>query len=77
MPVSYSFEVLKNNLKNIMFITDPNKEFEVKTDASKYCIAATLNQQGQPVAFVSRTLNSIEIKHLAVEKEAAATVEAL
>ena len=44
-PVLHSFEVLKNNLKNVILITiDPNKEFE--TDASNYCIAATLNQQG-------------------------------
>ena len=39
-------------------------------------IAATLNQEGQPVTFFSRTLNPNEIKH-AVEKEAASIVEAL
>ena len=61
-PVLHSFEVLKNNLKSITLITiEPDKEFEVETDASKYCIAATLNLQGRPVAFFSRTLSSNEI----------------
>ena len=73
-----SFQTLKNDLKDATLITvDPNKEFEVETDASNYCIAATLNQEGRPIAFFSRTLNTNEIKHHAVEKEAAAIVEAL
>ena len=77
-PVLHSFEVLKNNLKNVTLITvDPNKKFEVETDASKYCIVAALNQQGRPVAFFSRTLSSNEIKHHIVKKEAATIVEAL
>lgn len=73
-----SFQTLKTDLSNATLITvDPDKEFVVETDASKYCIAATLNQQGRPVAFFSRTLSPNEIRHHAVEKEAAAIVEAL
>ena len=49
----------------------------VETDASDFAIAATLNQDGRPVAFHSRTLSSTEQKHSAVEKEAYAVVEAL
>ena len=40
-------------------------------------ISATLNQQGRPVAFFSRTLSSSERHHSAVEKEAYAIVEAI
>ena len=73
-----SFQILKDDLKNAMLVTvDYNGEFEVETDASDYCIAATLNQQGPPVAFFSRTLTNNETKNHAVEKEAAAIVEAL
>lgn len=73
-----SFIRLKNELKDAMLVTvDPEKEFIVETDASNNCIAATLNQENRPVAFYSRTLSPSETKHHAVEKEAAAIVEAL
>ena len=39
---------------------DPNGTFEVETDASDFCLAATFNQQGRPVAFFSRTLSKSE-----------------
>ena len=51
--------------------------FTVETDASNFAIAATLNQNGKPVAFHSRTLQGSELSHSAVEKEAYAIVEAL
>ena len=74
----HSFQKLKSDLKDATLITvDLEKEFEVETDASHFCIAATLNQGGRPVAFFSRTLNPSEIRHHAVEKEAAAIVEAI
>jgi len=50
--------------------------FTVETDASDFAIA-TLNQDGSPVAFHSRTLSPSEQRHSAVEKEAYAVVEAL
>ena len=54
-----------------------DKQFTIETDASNFCIAASLNQDNKPVAFFSRTLNKSEINHHAVEKEAAAVVEAV
>ena len=44
---------------------------------SDYAIAATLSQQGRPVAIFSRTLNGSELKHSTIEKEAAAIIEAV
>ena len=47
-----SFQKLEEDLKDAMLVTvDYDEGFEVETDASDYCIAATLNQQGRPVAF--------------------------
>ena len=42
-----------------------------------FTIAATLNQNGKPVAFHARTLSTSEQRHSAVEKGAYAVVEAL
>ena len=40
-----SIQILKDDLKNAMLVTvDYDGGFEVETDASDYCIAATLNQ---------------------------------
>ena len=76
--VKTSFEELKSGLKHAtLTIADPHKKFVVETDASDFCIAATLNQEGRPIAFYSRTLNKHEKRQHAVEKEAAAIVESL
>ena len=56
---------------------DENESFIIETDASDFALAATLSQLGRPVAFFSRTLSQIERRHPAVEKEAAAIVEAI
>ena len=49
---------------------DESIPFEVETDASEAALAATLNQNGRPVAFFSRTLWGSELKHASIEKEA-------
>ena len=51
--------------------------FTVETDASDEAIAATLTQDGRPVAFFSRSLNEAEKRHSIVEKEAYAIVESI
>ena len=58
-------------------LIDFSLPFTVEIDASEFVIAATLNQEGQAVAFHSSTLSASEKRHSAVEKEAYTIVQAL
>lgn len=72
------FEEIKAEIaKSTLSAVDDNATFTIETDASDYAIAATLSQNGRPVAFFSRALNDSERKHPAIEKEACAIVESL
>ena len=73
-----TFQSLKEEIAAATLVTPvKGTQLEVETDASDYAIAATLNQAGRPVAFFSRTLDTSEQHHPAVEKEACAIVEAV
>jgi transposase InsO family protein len=72
------FQEIKAEIeKAALFHIDEKLPFVVETDASDNAIAATLNQNGRPVAFYSRKLSDTERKYPSIEKEAYAIVEAL
>ena len=72
------FYQLKSELADaILASVDENAPFTLETNASDVTISAVLQQNGRPVAFWSRTLNSNEKLYVSVEKEAAAIAEAV
>ena len=48
---------------------DVDEEITIETDASKDGLGAVLTQQGQPIAFASRTLTETEQRYSQIEKE--------
>lgn len=73
-----AFSKLKQEISQAsLSAIDDKAPFVVETDASAGAIAASLTQDGRPVAFFSRSLSPSEKYHSAVEREACAVVEAL
>ena len=69
---------MKLDIENsVVCAIDEAETFQIETDSSEFALAATLNQNGRPVAFFSRTLGKSELKYPAVEKEAAAIIKAV
>jgi len=57
-------KVSKKTIEDVVVTAiDETIPFEVETDASEVALAATLDQNGKPVAFFSRYLKGSELKH--------------
>ena len=71
-----SFESLLGELlQESLGCIDAHKPFTMKCDASDFAVAAVLNQNGGPVAFMSRTLTPCKSRYPIIEKEAASITE--
>lgn len=74
-----AFEGLKYDLTHspVMISPDPDKPFEVITDACGTGLGAVLLQDNKPVAFESRKFNPAEQKYTTTEQELLASVHAM
>ena len=59
-----SFDDIKRALKMAPVLTHPSseKKFVVSTDASKFAVGATLEQDGRPIAYLSHRLTDTEMR---------------
>ena len=69
-------EVKKMVCKKVMLsYPDWNKHFDIHTDASDYQLGGVISQEGKPIAFFSRKLNSAQKNYTTTEKELLSIVE--
>lgn len=74
-----AFDTIKRIVAHEVLLSFPqfDKPFEIHTDASKYQLGAVVAQQGKPIAFFSRKLNSAQLNYTTTERELLAIVETL
>jgi RNase H-like domain found in reverse transcriptase len=75
-----SFDFMKKNIAQEVQLSYPdfNKSFDINTDASDIQLgAAVIAQEGRPIAFYSRKLQSAQKRYTMTEREFLAIVETL
>jgi hypothetical protein len=53
---------------------DPSKNYVIQADASQHVLGACLLQEGNPIAYASRSLSATETNYTQIEKERFAIV---
>ena len=74
-----AFDQIKQTLSREVILAYPTygELFEIYTDASTRQLGAVITQNGRPIAFFSRKLNSAQMKYSVTELELLSIVECL
>ena len=74
-----AFDAIKQLIskETLLAFPDFSKTFHVHTDASDYQLGAVISQDGRPLAFYSRKLNSAQKRYTTGEQELLSIVETL
>lgn len=72
-----AFNLCKELLSNAPILAYPDftKRFTLTTDASNVALGSVLSQNGRPIAYYSRTLNTAERNYSTIEKELLAILD--
>ena len=74
-----AFDTIKKVISRDVLLTYPNfkEKFDIHTDASDEQLGAVISQNGKPIAFYSRKLNSAQKNYTTTERELLSIVETL
>ena len=74
-----AFDLVKSKIANDALLAHPNfaKPFDVHADSSAYQLGGVVSQEGRPIAFFSKKLNSAQKNYPITEKELLSIVETL
>jgi hypothetical protein len=66
-----SFNLLKRKIMEqpVLVLSDFQKTFQVKCDASGFAIGAVLSQEDRPIAYLSEKMNEAKLKYSMYDKE--------
>jgi hypothetical protein len=74
-----SFNLLKRKITEqpIMVLSDFQKTFQVKCDASGFAIGAVLSQEDRPIVYFNEKMNEAKVKYSTYDKEFYAIIQTL
>jgi hypothetical protein len=73
------FNLLKRNITEqlVLVLSDFQKTFQVKCNASGFAIGAVMSQEDRPIVYFCKKLNEVKVKYSTYDKEFYSIIQAL